>query len=69
MLKMKTALLNGKIITAPEALEYRERTGKNGYIYTCPECNNPARVHKDNDGHFEHKNRISTCPLCHVPHG
>jgi len=64
---MKSANLNGKIISAAEAIKYREKTNNFGYIYECIECGTKARLHKDtdNDGHFEHKDRIKSCSLCH----
>lgn len=63
-------MLNGKEISASEAIDYRNRTNNRGYIYSCVECGNPARLHKDsdNDGHFEHQDRHKTCSLCHVVH-
>ncbi len=65
---MKMAKLDGKPISAADAIAYRERTGKKGYIYACLECGTPARIHKDADqeGHFEHEMRVAECSLSHV---
>jgi|GEM_PF-6278135 len=65
---MKMAKLDGKPISAADAIAYRERTGERGYIYTCLECETPARIHKDADqeGHFEHEMRVAECSLSHV---
>jgi len=65
---MKMALLDDEVISAEKALIFRQRTGRKGYIYACPECGEPARLHgkSGQDGHFEHKTRVKGCSLSHI---